>query len=193
MVPNLRRAAGVLGAIALLALPASAFGHASVSPPTVVKNEGQLFTLAVPGEEDNDTTVKVEIDFPSGFGIDSFEAEPGWKRDIKSTGSGETAEIQSATWTGGSVPTGEDAVFRFVAEPQKAGDYKFIVKQTYKSGKVVEWSGAEGSDTPTAVVHVLDSFGGSSSNTAAYIGIAVGAAGLLVALAALAGRKRSLT
>jgi uncharacterized protein YcnI len=193
MTRRFRRAAGALTAAVLLAVPASAFAHASVSPPTVVQAQGQLFTIAVPGEADNDKTVKVEVDFPSGFGVDSFEAEMGWARTIQSSGSGDTAEITSATWTGGSVPTGEDAVFRFVAEPAKAGDYKFIVKQTYASGKVVEWSGAEGSDTPTAVVHVLDSFGGSSSNTAAYIGIALGAIALLVGLAALLGKKRSLT
>ena len=142
------RAAGALLVAGALALPASAFGHASVSPPTVVKQQGQLFTVAVPTEEENDTTVKVEVDFPSGFGVDSFEAAPGWTREVKATGSGETADIQSATWTGGSVPTGEDAVFHFVAEPSSAGDYTFTVKQTYASGKVVEWSGAESSDTP---------------------------------------------
>jgi uncharacterized protein YcnI len=187
------RAAGALVVAGALALPASAFGHASVSPPTVVKQQGQLFTVAVPGEEENDTTVKVEVDFPSGFGVDSFEAEPGWTRDVKSTGSGEAADIQSATWSGGGVPTGEDAVFRFVAEPGSKGDYKFVVKQTYASGKVVEWSGAESSDTPAPIVHVLDSFGGGGgSNTLAIVGIVLGGLGLLVGLAALLGRKRAV-
>src|SRR3954447_13919254 len=188
------RAAGALVvAGAALALPASASAHASVSPPTVVKEQGQLFAVAVPGEEENDTTVKVEVDFPPGFGVDSFEAEPGWTRQVQASGSGEEADITSATWTGGSVPTGEDAVFRFVAEPAKAGDDKFVVKQTYGSGKVVEWSGYESSDTPAPIVHVLDSAGGGGdSNTLAIIAIVVGAIGLLVGLAALLGRKRAL-
>lgn len=186
------RAAGALLVAGALALPASAFGHASVSPPTVVKQQGQLFTVAVPTEEENDTTAKVEVDFPSGFGVDSFEAAPGWTREVKATGSGETADIQSATWTGGSVPTGEDAVFHFVAEPSSAGDHTFTVKQTYASGKVVEWSGDESSDTPAAVVHVVDSVGGGGSNTLAIIALVVGALGLLVGLAALLGRKRAV-
>ena len=187
------RAAGALVLVGALALPASAFGHASVSPPTVVEAQGQIFTVAVPTEEENDTTVKVEVDFPSGFGVDSFEAAPGWTRDVKATGSGEEADIQSATWSGGSVPTGEDAVFRFVAEPNGAGDDTFVVKQTYGSGKVVEWSGAESSDTPAPIVHVVDSVGsGGGSNTLAIIALVVGALGLLVGLAALLGRKRAL-
>ena len=187
------RAAGALVAAGALALPGTAFGHASVSPPTVVKQQGQLFTVAVPGEEENDTTVKVEVDFPAGFGVDSFEAEPGWTRQVKATGSGEEADIQSATWTGGSVPTGEDAVFRFVAEPSNSGDYKFVVKQTYGSGKVVEWSGAESSDTPAPIVHVLDSVGGGGgSDTLAIIGIVLGGVALIVGLVALLGRKRTL-
>ena len=82
------RAAGALVAVGALALPGTAFAHASVSPPTIVKQQGQLFTVAVPGEEENDTTVKVEVDFPAGFGVDSFEAEPGWKRTEQATGSG---------------------------------------------------------------------------------------------------------
>jgi uncharacterized protein YcnI len=187
------RAAGALVVAGALALPASASAHASVSPPTIVKEQGQLFAVAVPGEEENDTTVKVEVDFPPGFGVDSFEAEPGWTRQVQATGSGEEADIQSATWTGGKVPTGEDAVFRFVAEPSKSGDYTFVVKQTYGSGKVVEWSGAESSDTPAPIVHVVDSVGGGGgSNTLAIIAIVLGAIGLLLGLAALLGRKRAL-
>ena len=117
----------------------------------------------------------------------------GWTRDVKATGSGEEAQIQSATWSGGSVPTGEDAVFHFVAEPSSAGDATFTVKQTYASGKVVEWSGAESSDTPAPIVHILDSVGGGGgSNTLAIIALVVGALGLLVGLAALFGRKRAV-
>jgi uncharacterized protein YcnI len=190
-----RRAVCALIAVAALAVPATALGHASVSPPTVIKQQNQFFTIAVPGEEENDTTVKVQVDFPSGFGVDSFQAVPGWTRTVKSSGSGEEAEIQSATWTGGSVPTGEDAVFGFVAEPQSSGDYTFKVTQTYASGKVVEWTGAESSDTPAAVVHVLDQAGGgSSSNTLAIIALVLGGSGLVIGLiAALLVSRRSLT
>jgi uncharacterized protein YcnI len=188
-----RRVVGALIAVAALAVPATALGHASVSPPTVIKQQNQFFTIAVPGEEENDTTVKVQVDFPSGFGVDSFQAVPGWTRSVKSSGSGEEAEIQSATWTGGSVPTGEDAVFGFVAEPQSSGDYTFKVTQTYASGKVVEWTGAENSDTPAAVVHVLSSAGGSSSNTLAIIALIVGGVGVVIGLVALLSGRRSLT
>ena len=49
-------------------------------------------------------------------------AEPGWKRVEQSTGSGENAVVTQVTWTGGHVPTEEDSLFQFLAQPSAAGD-----------------------------------------------------------------------
>ena len=38
----------------------------------------------------------------------------------------------------------------FTGVPKNAGEYTFNVRQTYSDGSVVEWSGAESSDTPAA-------------------------------------------
>ena len=110
-----------------------------------------MFTLAVPTEKENAQTTKIELTPPEGFAIDSFVPSPGWKREVQSTGSGEETVIQKVTWTGGNVPTEEDAVFQFLASADAARRYTFKVRQTYSDGSVVDWSGPESSDTPAPV------------------------------------------
>ena len=97
------------------------------------------------GERDDDAD---RAHAPSGFPIDSFVPAPGWKREVQQTGSGEEAVIPKVTWTGGSMPTGEDSVFQFLASPTSSKTYTFAVRQTYSDGSVVDWSGPESSDTP---------------------------------------------
>src|SRR3954463_8740981 len=132
----------VSGAIATLALVAAAdaSAHAEISPPVAVSTTTQLFTLAVPTEKKGLTTTKVELTPPSGFGIDSFVPSAGWKRDVQSTGSGGETQIQKVTWSGGKVPTEEDAVFQLLANPDSSKTYEFKVRQTYSDGSVVDWS-----------------------------------------------------
>ena len=67
-------------------------------------------------------TTRIEMTPPKGFAIDSFVPAPGWHRVTQTTGSGEDAIVTKVTWTGGAVPTGEDAAFSFLASVQKAGD-----------------------------------------------------------------------
>src|SRR2546423_824040 len=117
-----------------LVLTTSAFAHAEMSPALALTKHGQLFTLAVPTEKENATTAKIELTPPSGFAIDSFVPSPGWKRDVQSTGSGESTEIHKVTWSGGSVPSGEDALFQFLASANSAKTYTFKVRQTYSPG-----------------------------------------------------------
>ena len=152
-----------LTAIGALLMAGAAFAHAEVSPPVAKAKAGQVFTLAVPTEEENATTTTVEMTPPSGFAIDSFAPVPGWKRQVQQTGRGEEAVIQKVTWSGGSVPTGEDAFFQFLATPTSAKTYTFDVRQSYSNGKVVDWSGPESSDTPAPTVEAKGSLGGSSS------------------------------
>jgi uncharacterized protein YcnI len=176
-----------------LAVSSSAWAHAEISPPVAKAGTGQVFTLAVPTEEEGDATTSVELTPPAGFAIDSFVAAPGWKRVVEQTGSGEEATIQRVTWTGGSVPTGEDAVFQFLADPTAGKTYEFTVRQTYSSGKVVSWSGPESSDTPAPTIEAKSSLGGGGgSPLLSVIALVVGAVGLLVGLVALLGGRRQL-
>ena len=138
--------------------------------------------------------MKVELTPPSGFSIDSFVPAPGWKRTVQETGSGESAVIEQVAWTGGRIPTDEDSVFQFLATPASSTTYTFDVRQTYSNGKVVDWSGAESSDTPAPTVEAKSSIGGGTS-TLALVGLVVGAAALVVAIVGLVARGggRTLT
>jgi uncharacterized protein YcnI len=187
-------ALGALAAFAALAYAESASAHAHVSPPVALAKEGQVFTLAVPTEKEGATTTSIELTLPSGFAIDSFVPTTGWTRAVQQTGSGDTAVITKVTWTGGAVPTGEDAAFSFLATPTGTGSYTFGVRQTYSDGSVVNWSGPESSDTPAPVVKALSSFGGGGSSTLAIVAVAVAAVALLLAVGGLLGRSgRPLT
>jgi uncharacterized protein YcnI len=172
-------------ALAPLVVAATAAAHAVVTPPVALAEAGQLFTLAVPTEKEGAPTTTVELTPPAGFAIDSFVAVPGWKRTVQQTGSGEEATITKVTWSGGAVPTGEDASFAFVADATSAGHYTFGVRQTYSDGTVVNWSGPESSDTPAPVVDALSSFGGGGTSTLSIVGIALAALALLLAGAGL--------
>ncbi|MDX6513506.1 MAG: hypothetical protein QOE36_3010 [Gaiellaceae bacterium] len=180
-------------ATALAAAPA-AFAHAHVSPPVALAKEGQVFTLAVPTEREGASTTGIELTPPPGFSIDSFAPSPGWKRAEKQTGSGDSAVVQSVTWTGGHVPTGEDALFQFVASAESSRSFVLGVRQTYSDGSVLDWSGPESSDTPAPVVKAVGSLGGGGSSTLALVALILGALALVVAVAGLVGSsgRRSL-
>jgi uncharacterized protein YcnI len=189
--------AGVAIASGLVLAPA-AFAHARVSPAVSLAGELQLYGLAVPTEKENLTTTKVVLTVPQGFGIDSFVPAPGWTRQLQQTRSGESAVVQKVTWTGGHVPTGEDSLFQFLAQPAHTGTYTFRVVQTYSDGSIVDWSGSESSEAPAPTIQAVSSLGGSSGSTLGVIGIALGAIALIVAAAGLllrgggSGGKREL-
>jgi uncharacterized protein YcnI len=183
----------VLAATAAVALVLAdgAFAHAIMSPPVAKAKALQQFTLSVPTEKEGTTTAQVELTLPSGFAIDSFEPSPGWKRTEQASGSGEEKTIQRVTWSGGSVPTDEDAVFRFDASIDSNKTYTFMVRQTYANGDVVDWSGPESSDTPAPKIEGVSSFGGSGS-TLAVVALIVGGIGVLLGIVGLATRGRPL-
>ncbi|HEX7525277.1 MAG TPA: DUF1775 domain-containing protein [Gaiellaceae bacterium] len=177
-----------LAALSALVAAGAALAHAHVSPPVVLANAGQVFTLAVPTEQEGATTTTIELTPPAGFAIDSFVPSPGWKRTVQKTGSGDSAVVTKVTWSGGAVPTGEDAAFSFLAETTSTGGFTFGVRQTYSDGSVVDWSGPESSDNPAPVIEARASLGGGGSSTLAIVGVALGALALAVAVAGLALR-----
>jgi uncharacterized protein YcnI len=173
-----------------LVFAASAFAHAEISPSVALAKHLQLFSLAVPTEKESAATTKVELTPPSGFSIDSFVAAPGWTRAEQTTGTGENTTVQKVTWTGGKVPTEEDALFQFLASTDASKAYSFKVRQIYSDGTVVDWSGPESSDTPAPTVEAKSSIGGGGgSDTLAIIALAVAALALVVAIAGLVGRS----
>ena len=173
--------------VTALALPAGALGHARVSPAVSVAKKLQLYTLAVPTEKDGVRTTKVVMTVPSGFGIDSFAPPPpGWHQSVAQSGSAGSAVIQQVTWSGGRTPTGQDAVFQFLAQPSSAKTYSFSVVQTYSNGQVVSWTGPESSDTPAASIEAKSSLGGGDGvSTVSIIALVLAILALLASGAAL--------
>jgi uncharacterized protein YcnI len=189
MTRRSRTAVLALAGLATLVVAAAASAHAIVSPAVALDKKLQQFTLSVPTEKEGLTTTEIELTVPSGFAIDSFEPAPaGWKQQVQSTGSGDSAIVQKVTWTGGHVPTDEDAVFRFNASTSGAKTYTFDVRQTYSDGSVVDWTGPESSDTPAPAIEAVSSLGGGGSSTLAIVALAVGILALLVGIVALATR-----
>jgi len=191
----MRRVLFVAAAAAVAAgvLAAGASAHARMSPSVSLANELQLYSLAIPTEKANAVTTKIVLTLPKNFSIDSFVPNPGWTRQEQQTGSGENAVIQQVTWSGGNVPTGEDSLFQFLAQPAKAGTYTFQVQQTYSDGQIVNWTGPESSAAPAPTIDVVSSVGGGTS-TLAIVALILGAIGIVLGAIALVSRGgRSMT
>ena len=194
--PSLTRSALLAFAVAGLVLlaPALASAHARVSPAVSLSGELQLYSLAVPTEKEGLTTSKIVMTVPNGFGIDSFvPPPPGWHQQVQQTGSGDNAVITKATWTGGRTPTGQDSLFQFLAEPASAKTYTFQVQQTYSDGSIVNWAGAESSDSPAPTIEAKDSLAGGGTSVLSIIALIVGALGLLAGGFALLGGSKERT
>jgi uncharacterized protein YcnI len=175
----------------MLAIAPAAFAHARVSPAVSLSGKLQLYSLAIPTEKEGLTTTKIVLTVPQGFGIDSFVPPPArWTQHLQQTGSGDSAVVQKVTWTGGNVPTGEDSLFQFLAQPAHTGTYTFDVVQTYSDGSIVDWSGPESSAAPAPTIDAVSSMGGGNSSTLAIVGIVLAAIALIVALAGLFVRGR---
>jgi uncharacterized protein YcnI len=183
----MRRSLLLVVAVALVLTPA-ALAHARVSPAVSLSKQLQLYSLAVPTEKSNATTTKIVLTVPSGFGIDSFVASPGWKRVVQSTGSGDSAVVQKVTWAGGHTPTGEDSLFQFLAQPAKAAKYTFQVQQTYSDGSIVNWSGSESSDAPAPTIEAKATLGGGGTPALTIVAVVLGAVGIVLGVIALVGR-----
>jgi uncharacterized protein YcnI len=184
------------GATALAALvgaaglATSASAHARVSPAVSLAGQLQLYTLAVPTEKEGATTAKITLTVPSGFSIDSFAPSPGWQRTVRQS-SGQDAVVQRVTWSGGRIPTGEDSVFSFLAQPAKPGPIRFTVQQTYSDGSIVNWDGSESSQAPAPTINAaatLNGGGGGGVSVVAIVAIVLAVLALLASGLALSQR-----
>jgi hypothetical protein len=130
-------------AITLTLAPAVANAHAVVWPKQSPPGAYERYFLRVPNEKDVPTT-EVEIHFPQGMRVVSFEDVPGWQLRILT---------DSAKATVGAIWTGTLAPQRFVEFPFEAANPKSSTRvtwpaiQTYASGERVEFTGPEASIT----------------------------------------------
>jgi uncharacterized protein YcnI len=180
-----RAVAALVVPSAALAVCSAAWAHAHISPPVALSGESQVFTVAVPNEEEDADITQIELTPPEGFSVGSFLPAPGWQRDVQSTGEGEDAVIQKVTWSGGEVPPGEATEFQFLGRADSDQDYALAVRQTYSNGTVVDWSGPESSDTPAPIVEAKSSLGGGGFPFLALVALILAVVALLIAIGGL--------
>jgi uncharacterized protein YcnI len=130
-----------------------ASAHVVVLPEETTQGAYEVFTVRVPTEKEIPTT-KVQVTFSNDVKVSRFEPKPGWKYEITKDAND---KITSVTWiaTGNGIGATEFEQFNMqgkVSDTAKEIVWKAV--QTYKDGSVVEWVGAEDSDSPASVTKV---------------------------------------
>ena len=160
----------LITALAVLALPAVAGAHATVSP---IQPQGAALTgartsylLRVPAERDDVGTWKVVLLVPKDVqSAISFTKTPGWKVSLKTSGTA----VTKVTWTAKDRDAEIDPHFlgefgfRF-QNPAQPTSLCFPVSQYYRKdashragGELVRWWGGPTADTPASCVEIKSS------------------------------------
>jgi uncharacterized protein YcnI len=164
--------AAVAASTVVLAAPLIAFAHAVVFPKVSTTGTFERYVLRVPNEKTVATT-RVEIRFPAGVRVTSFEDVPGWQLEVLTDSA---KHITGAVWTGTLAPQ------RFVefpfsaANPKTESQVTWPALQTYADGEVVEWMGPEGSKRPassTSIRAATDSAGAAGTPLVSWAALAL--------------------
>ena len=139
------------GAVGSLLMGGTAWAHVTVSPDSAPKASDAVLVFQVPNEEDNASTVQVEVAFPADKPIAgaSVQPVPGWTAQVTTapvtkpikTDEGTVSEaVSKIVWTGGAIMPGQFEQFPIsVGLPDSTGPLVFKALQTYSDGNVVRW------------------------------------------------------
>lgn len=175
-------AACALAATTVLAGATAASAHVTVQPSSVPKNAtDQTFAFRVPDEDDKNSTVKVEIDFPVDHPVPSalVAPVPGWTDQITTTklpapihtDDGDITDVVSQiVWTGGQIAPGhyQDFTVDLGALPDGTDKVVFKALQTYSDGTIVRWieepqAGQPEPKNPAPVLHLTAATAGDAA------------------------------
>ena len=138
-----------VGVTVLLAV--SAFAHVRVSPRESVAGATERYTMRVPTERQS-PTVRIELEIPAPVTVLSIAPAAGWKIEEKKDSQG---KLRGVTWSGGSIPFAEYKEFVFEAKnPSTEAKIEWKVIQIYEDGTRSEWTGPEGSRSPSSVTTI---------------------------------------
>lgn len=195
---------GALTVAACLALAGQATAHVTVLPETIPKEQGTAITIRVPTEGDS-PTVSVDVNFPRGLSVYSFEPAPGWKVTPKRAADG---RITGVRYNGGSIPAEGYRDFHVLAVGVTDGVGTWPTVQTFANGKLKAWTGppekpgtpeTEGAAGPAAqttvgpVAGVAAAATAKTSRTGIWLGVtAIGLAAVSALLAGLAWSSRPM-
>jgi uncharacterized protein YcnI len=132
----------IFAVVLAAAMPAAA--HVSVWPKESVQGAREKYEIRVPNEKQADT-VALEIRFPSGLKVSSFEQKPGWNTEPLRDSAG---AIVGVRWTGKLPPQQFTEFGLLAANPATGGEIAWSATQVFADGTKVEWSGELGSKTP---------------------------------------------
>ncbi len=140
----------ILAAAAVAILSSAGLAHVTVSPKVSSPGAWEKYAIRVPNERKVATT-SLEVRFPVGVRVVSFEDEPGWNIEPTRDAAG---AIIGARWTGQLAPE-RFAEFGVIAvNPKQAAELTFTAVQTYADGSLANWSGAPGSKDPAPRVTI---------------------------------------
>jgi len=132
--------------ILLTNLPKIANSKAMVYPHQSMVSGWEKYVLRVPNER-NVATIGVELTFPAGLKVMSFQDVPGWKLTIHKDSAGLPI---AAEWIG-TLAVDRFVEFPFVAvNPDTAVVLNWPTTQEYAGGELVHWTGAPESETPVS-------------------------------------------
>ena len=137
-------------AAALLLVPVPAPAHVTVWPKESSAKAREKYEIRVPNEKQADT-VAVELRFPAGLRVTSFEQKPGWMTEPIRDASGNAVGVR---WTGRLAPQQFTEFGLLAVNPPAAGELSWTAVQSFSDGTRVEWSGPPGSKTPAPRVTI---------------------------------------
>ncbi|MBF2635361.1 YcnI family copper-binding membrane protein [Listeria welshimeri] len=136
--------------LAVFVIPFQASAHVSVSPNESTVKSWETYTMKVPSEKEM-ASKKIVLKIAKGVTFESYEPVPGWTTTVdKKNG--------TVTWQteGNGIEKGQFQRFSFIAKnPSEEGDVAWNAYQYYEDGSIVEWVGAEDSETPHATTKIL--------------------------------------
>jgi uncharacterized protein YcnI len=135
---------GIAAAAVLIGIASVSPAHVTVSPKESSPGAWQKYELRLPNEEKVATTA-LEVRFPAGLRVMSFEDKPGWTVEPLRDSSG---AITGARWTGQLAPERFVELGIIAVNPKSGTGLVFSAKQMFADGTAVNWSGPAGSSTP---------------------------------------------
>ncbi len=122
-----------------LGIVSPVLAHVTVKPNQVGVGAYQTFTVSVPTEKDVATT-GVRVAIPEGLESVRPNVKPGWKIELKKSGTGDDARVTEIVWTAGSIPADQRDEFYFSAKtPAAVTSVMWKAYQTYADGVIVSW------------------------------------------------------
>jgi uncharacterized protein len=160
MIRKLAVVAVVVTGVVMLTAGA-AFAHVEIEREGEVTAQGVVnASLSVPNESETNATTSVQLVFPESPKLKNATAENvnGFTATVQKNADG---DVESITWSGGTVSGDEDAEFPVTIGdvPADTDTVEFKALQTYDDGTVVRWidptpEGGEEPEHPAPILYV---------------------------------------